>query len=478
MNLRNLEIQEARNRFPLFAKAVEKALVFSDFHLKYYRVLHHFAIGKIKKLIISVPPQHGKSWGASILLPAYMIGVNPDLKIAIASYSATLATKFNKRIQRIIDTPLYSELFPSTSIKASGAKGGYVRTAVNVEVIDRNGELTAVGREGSLTGNQVDVFILDDLYKDAMEANSPTVRENCWEWYTSVAKTRMHNDSCELIVFTRWHEDDLIGRLEKTEKVINLTSFDQIDPDFEGYYKLNFEAIKESDATEIDSRSAGMPLWPERHGLKLLENKRLLDRHAFDCLYQGRPSSKEGVLYGEGFQTYKEKPAIIKKANYTDTADLGADKLCSICYDVGNDRKIYITDILYTSEGMEVTESATASMLQRNDVRIAYIESNNGGRGFSRAVQKQVPSIKVEWFHQSGNKEARILSNSATVLQNILLPSDWRLRWPEFYSDLTSYKRIFRANKHDDAPDVLTGIVEKEILEANSRRIRSIGFTK
>lgn len=466
MNLRSNEIQEASKRFILFAKAVFPSLVLTPFHLKYYRVLHLFATGKIKRLIITVPPQHGKSQGSSILLPAFMLGINPDLKIAIASYSATLATKFNKRIQRIIDTPLYGEIFPKTAIKSKGSSTEHARTSDYVEVIERMGELTSVGREGSLTGNQVDVFILDDLYKDAMEANSPVVRENCWDWYTSVVKTRQHNDSQELIVFTRWHEEDLIGKMEETSNVIELESFSQVDPNFDGYYKVNFEAIKESDPTELDPRNIGEPLWPERHSLKTLNEKRNLDRHTFDCLYQGHPSSKEGVLYGNSFQIYDSLPENpIKYANYTDTADTGSDKLCSVCYVVGKDGLIYITDVLYTSEPMEVTEKSTADMISRNNVRIALIESNNGGRGFARAVQKYIPSVKVEWFHQSGNKEARILSNSATVLQNIRMPFDWRLRWPEFFSDLTSYKRVFRANKHDDAPDVLTGIVEKEIAE-------------
>jgi predicted phage terminase large subunit-like protein len=111
---------------------------------------------------------------------------------------------------------------------------------------------------------------------------------------------------------------------------------------------------------------------------------------------------------------------------------------------------------------MEVTEQATANLLTRNDCRSAAIESNNGGRGFARNVQRLAPRVKVEWFHQSGNKESRILSNSATVQHNILLPSDWSLRFPLFYAHLTAFKRLFRANSHDDCADAITGIAERE----------------
>lgn len=461
----------ARKHIYRFAQYAMPGFMPTLFHEQYYEALNLFAHGIIKRLIVTIPPQHGKSLGSSQLLPAYMLGLNPDLKIAIASYAFNLATRFNKRTQRVMTSDAYMRIFPLSRLKEnslSPSAPNYSQTSEGFEVVEKTGGMYSVGRGGGLTGNEVDIMIMDDLYKDAMEGNSPIIRDATWDWYTSVVKTRLHNNSQELIVFTRWHEDDLIGRIEATEQVVELGSFDQVDPNHKGWYKLNFEAIKESDKTEIDPRGYGNALWSEKHNKELLVGKRNLDRHTFDCMYQGRPSSKGGLLYGDSFQTYDQLPPIIKIANYTDTADMGADKLCSVCYRVGKDRKIYVTDVLYTSEPMEVTEPATASLLARNDTRIAYIESNNGGRGFSRAVSRLAPSIRVEWFHQSANKESRILSNSATVIQNVYMPSDWRLRWPEFCRDLTSFKRLFRANKHDDAPDALTGIVEKEIVQATN----------
>ncbi len=465
MNERSIEIGKARNYFALFAKAVFPQLVFSDFHMKYYRVLHRFAKGDIRKLIVTIPPQHGKSQGATRILPAFLFGMNPDVKVAIASYSDGFARKFNRDIQRIIDSPVYRELFPTTRIKGkgSGDSTGYVRNSGGFEIVGREGSLMAVGRSGALTGNAVDVMIMDDLYRDAMEGNSPIIRDSVWEWYLSVVKTRLHNDSRELIVFTRWHEDDLIGRIEEKDRVRELKDFGEVVPEFQGWWKLNFEAIKEGDPTPIDGRKAGAALWPERHSAELLEEKRRLDVHRFNCMYQGRPDAREGLLFGDRFQTYEALPPTVKKANYTDTADLGGDMLCSVCYETGTDGKIYITDVLYTDRPMEETEPAVARMLEKNDTRVAYIESNNGGRGFARNVGKLAPAVSIRWFHQNGNKESRILTNSATVLHNVRMPVGWMERWPVFYRDLVGYKRLFRANRHDDAADVLTGIVEKEV---------------
>ncbi len=464
--------------FSEFAVKVYPFLELQSFHQTYYHLLEEFACGRIHKLIITMPPQHGKSVGSTTLLPAYMLGINPDMRIAIASYSASLASRFNRRVQRILESKEYGEIFPETTIKQGGKPAEYIRTADEVEIIGHRGELLSVGREGSLTGNRVDCFILDDLYKDAMEANSPIIRENCWEWYTSVVKTRMHNASRELIVFTRWHEEDLIGVLTQREPTLMLTEWSQLDTiDPDTWVYLNFEAIKTSPSSEIDPRESGYALWEQQQNRILLEAKRRLDPLRFECMYQGHPSSREGLLYGDSFATYDELPRdLVRLGNYTDTADTGDDYLCSLCYAVDTDGIIYITDAVYSREPMEVTEGLVGDMLMRNGTRSALIESNNGGRGFARAVQKLAKQTRIEWFHQSGNKEARLHSHSATVLHNVRFPSDWHCRWPELYNHLTTYRRQFRANRWHDAADVVTGIVEHEITERSTTRINKIAF--
>ena len=464
--------------FRNFAERVYPFLEFTPFHATYYAILEAFAQGRIPKLIVSVPPQHGKSVGATTLLPAYMLGVDPDMRIAIASYSGTLASKFNRRVQRIIESREYAELFPETTIKRGTKPAAYIRTSDEVEIIDHKGELISVGREGSLTGNRVDCFILDDLYKDAMEAQSPVVRENCWEWYTSVVRTRMHNTSRELIVFTRWHEEDLIGTLMRTEPCRELRSLKDIDEvDKDTWLVLNFEALKASPPTEIDPRAEGEALWPEQQSRDLLLTKRRLDPVRFEAMYQGHPSTKEGLLYGDSFREYALLPRdVVARASYIDTADEGEDYLCAVAYVIDTDGVIYVTDVVYSRESMEHTERLVSAMFSSNNTLRAAVESNNGGRGFARALQRLAPKVRVEWFHQSGNKEARILSNSATVLHTIRMPRDWAQRWPEFYAHLTTFRRLFKSNRHDDAADVLTGIVEREVTPASNGKWQRARF--
>lgn len=463
-----LQQEWARRDVEAFARTIDPAIDVSAFHETYYGLLSRFARGEIRRLVVSVPPQHGKSHGASYLLPAYMLGKDPDLKMAIASYSFSLARRFGAGVQRLIEEPVYRKIFPETRLKGMGASKseevGASRTADRIDVVGRAGSLRLVGREGSLTGNRVDVMIVDDLYKDAMEAHSPLVRQNTWEWYCSVVRTRMHNDSRELIVSTRWHREDLIGRLLQTE------------PD--RWTVVNFPAIQNADPTELDPRNRGEALWPARHSTQLLEERRRLDSMLFEALYQGDPSAPEGLLYGDRFARYVaiEEP-VARRGAYVDPADVGSDALCALCYSVGAvSGKLYVTDALLTEAPMEQTEGLVVEMLRRNDTQSVWVESNNGGRGFARALARSV-RCRVDPFAQKGNKEARLLSGSADVLRSVVVPIDWEARWPEFYRALVDFRRSVRANAHDDAPDALTGAVEREVA-ANERgaKITAVAF--
>jgi len=448
------------------------------FHKVYYMILDMFAKGKIKNLIITMPPQHGKSTGSTMYLPAFLFGINPDLKIAISSYSTPITQRFNRQIQRIIDTDEYRNVFPNCNLGAASTVtvvGNPLRNASEFEIVDSKGKirgkLMSVGRGGALTSQSVDIWIGDDLYKDYSEGNSPVVRDAVWDWYVTVPLSRQPKQ--KLKVFTRWHEDDSIGRIEKYEKVVTVNSLKDITDAInehgdDVWIKLNFEAIQEQNKTEFDNRDKGLSLWEVERPLKNLEKIRKLSAEKFNCLYQGNPMSSEGLLYKE-FQTYSVLPTSYDNKNYTDTADTGIDYLCSICYIV-NDGNYYVTDVVYTDEPMEVTEISVPKMLLDTGTKKADIESNNGGRGFARTIQKDVRGYcTVDWFHQSGNKESRILTNSNLVTQHIFFPEGWATRWPTLHEHLKYFKRLFRANKQDGGPDVLTGIIEKNQIVKRRR---------
>lgn len=433
-------------------------------------------------------PTHN-SEGSSRRLPAFMLGLNPDLRICIGSYATTIARDFNRDVQRIIDTPQYHELFPGTSLNRSNVvtvSSTYLRNSEVIEVVGHTGGLRVVGRGGSLTSKTVDVSILDDVYKDYAEGNSPIVRNAAWRWYTTVVRTRLHNNSQELIVFTRWHEDDLIGRLEKSgEQIIDVKSWEDVENIPDGaWVRINFEGIKTGEPTEIDRRKPGEALWEARHSKTKLEGQRDLDPVQFQCLYQGNPGNAEGRLYQHPFRTWVDKSewgTYIRSGNYTDVADEGDDFLASVCYDVYRSSNevfnektrrfepllyILVTDMEMTQDNIDVTGVTIPAMINRNGTQKAWIESNNGGAGFEKIISKKVRAITYP-FYQGGNKESRIITNSATVNAQVIMPIGWETRYKSIYDHLTTFLRDFPANANDDIEDVLTGIVEKEIADGN-----------
>ena len=483
-----LFLQEgARRNLLWFAQYMDPNFQPTPFHVAYYRILDKFVHKKIKKLIIQAPPQHGKSQGSSRFVPADILGQFPDTKICICSYAATIAKDFNRDVQRIIDSEKYHNVFPETVLNNSNVvtvADNYLRNSDVFEIVGHRGSLRVVGRGGSLTSKTVDVMIYDDLYKDSQEANSPIIRQAAWEWFTKVAQTRLHNDSQELIVFTRWHPEDIIGRIIESKQVIVAEKWDDLENIPDGAWVLvNFEAIKTGEPTEIDQRQNGEPLWGERHSLQRLLDHKEMDPLGFQWMYQGNPGDATAFLY-QPFKTWIEKKdwgQYIRSGCYVDVADEGDDFLFAATYDIyKSDNQIWnehkkryepllyalITDCVFTDESTEVTTVTVPQMINANGTQKAWIESNNGGSQYEKTVKKKVRALTVA-FYQGANKESRIITNAPFVNQHIIMPFGWQTRFPALYKHVTGFLRRFDANEHDDDADGLTGIYEKEIADGN-----------
>lgn len=479
----------ARKRFANFVRYMKPEYDATPFHCVLMELFNRFAKGEIRKMIVQVSPQHGKSELSSRNLPAFILGLNPDAKVCIGSYSATIARDFNRDVQRIIDTVRYRELFPDTYLNGANVvtvANNFLRNSDVIEMVGHKGSLRVVGRGGALTSKTVDISILDDVYKDYAEGNSPIVRAAAWKWYTTVVRTRLHNDSQELIVFTRWNDDDLIGRIEKTgETIIDIRQWSDLDSIPNGaWVRINFEGLKTGEPTEIDPRQPGQALWEARHSKEKLEAQRALDPVQFQCLYQGNPGSAEGRLYQTAFKTWVEKSdwgQYVRSGCYIDVADEGDDYLFAATYDIyKSDNTIFneqtkrfepllfclITDMEFTDENTDVTTVTVPAMINRNGSQKVWVESNNGGSQFEKTIRRKIKAATVP-FYQGGNKESRIVTASGLVVNHIVMPFGWETRNQKVYEHVTTFLRNFDANTHDDAEDGLTGIYEKEIADGN-----------
>lgn len=257
--------------------------------------LKDFADGKTRRLMVFMPPQHGKSELVSRNLPAWILGRNPKTKIVLGSYSSTLASSFNRDCQRIIDSEAYREIFPKTFLSESNIvtiAGNWLRNSEIFETVGHGGFLKTVGVGGSLTGTPADIAIIDDPVKDSIEAQSPVTQQRIWEWYNDVLFTRTHNKSGILITQTRWDVNDLSGKLLKAME----------DGTGERWEVLCLPAINETGPTDIDPREVGEALWPERHSAEKMHQIKKQSIRTFESLFQQNPSPvKAGGEFYKGF---------------------------------------------------------------------------------------------------------------------------------------------------------------------------------
>lgn len=396
-------------------------------------------------MIVNEPPRHGKSRTAGLLVE-WVLGNDRTQKIMTGSYNETLSTMFSKNVRNDIQEMkadqskvVFSDIFPGVRIKqGDGAmnlwslEGGY-------------NNYLATSPTGTATGFGASLLIIDDLIKNAEEANNELTKEKHWSWFTDTMLSRLEEGGKIIIIMTRWASDDLAGKALQHFK--------------DAGAKIRHISMK---ALQDD----GTMLCDEVLSRKSYEAKiKAMGADIASANYQQEPIDLKGKLY-TSFMTYSgELPQFKEIRNYTDTADTGDDYLCSINYGVTFANEAYILDVLYTKAPMEDTEPATARMLYNGQVNVARIESNNGGRGFARNVKRILEQefgsnfTTIKWFTQSSNKDARIYSNSSWVMQHIYYPEDWKNRWPEYYNAMNKYQREGK-NKHDDGPDATTGIAE------------------
>lgn len=287
---------EAPTRFSCFLGYINPKYHAEWFHILIADHCQMLLEGKIKNLMVFMPPQHGKSEIISRNFPAWALGKNPELKIIGSSYASDLADGFSLNIQRTIEGEKYQSIFPETKINGIAGQyfRGFKRNEDYFDIIGHSGFYKAVGVGKGLTGTPVDIAIIDDPVKDAVEAMSPVYRERIWNWYNTVLTTRLHNNSRQIFIMTRWHEDDLAGRILKAEP--------------KDWTVLVIPAICETENDNGHSkRHIGEALWESKHSLeKLLKQKERSPRQ-FAALYQQRPTIEGGnIVKRDWFKTISQ----------------------------------------------------------------------------------------------------------------------------------------------------------------------------
>lgn len=275
--------------------------------------------GEIRFLLMEAPPRHSKSLHVSQLFPSKVVGNNPDKSVIVASYSGDLATDHGRITRNLIQTEKYQNIFKTRLAPDSTAKGKW-NTQKWVEATDfkeghwkdAKGAYNAAGVGGSITGKGADIAIVDDSLKDRKEAESFVIREGLWSWFKSVLRTRLTPTGALVVMGTRWHMDDLAGRIMDSEPWVDYFDYLKNGLGDAKWVRLRLIAVAEED--QLPYRKADEPLWPERYPLDELQDiKRSLGPYEWEALYQQRPISSE---------TQEFKPAWYKYRTHTEIEGL------------------------------------------------------------------------------------------------------------------------------------------------------------
>lgn len=411
----------------------------------------------IKWLIVNMPPRHGKTQTIECFC-RWILGQDLAEQVLTVSYNSDLSGEIAKNVRNGISSVkadpyafVYSDIFPKTKLQPGDAAMGKWRVmgapVPSFLATSPGSTLTGFGGNG----------LIDDLVKNAEEAANERVLDGHLNFYDNTFKSRITGrgrtgkQRFRLVVATRWATGDLTGKLLRREPkkwdLVCYPAYDEKTGKMLCDDILSLEDYRDLEAT--------------------------LDPVIFMSNYQQVPFDRSGSLYTV-FKTYNldALPKEGVRKNYTDVADEGSDFVCSIDYlQVGT--LYYVLDVLYSREAAPKTTPLQAMMMAKDKITWTDIESNNGGTGYGREVERVIRDkpfmgtavwahTHFNLFHQAGNKWSRITSNAVAVMNCIVMPADWRTRWPLFHADVMAVKHGTQP-KNDDGPDALTGIIEKNL---------------
>lgn len=458
------------------------------FHKLVCKYLDKLERGDIKKLMIFIPPQHGKSELSSRRFPAYVLGRNPKTKIAVCSFSKGLSSGFGRDCQNIIDSKPYKELFPETYLNGNGVTDakGEARNNSFFETVGHRGFLKAVGIKSGLTGTPVDIGIIDDPFSGREQANSKLIRDRVWMWYQDVFLERLHNDSRQLMLFTRWHEDDIAGRILDPENehynaeeaaewtVIALPALKEEEPPIP-------QAIHVSDPRQIDEA-----LWESKHSAKKYKKKRLITPSSFNSLHQQRPTAPDGnKIKKEWLQVIKENELPFSLHN------IAADFFIDGAYTekTKNDETGLLSAYFHKATGNMYIFNASGVRKELYELLKyfrPYVRSNQYGEQSSVYIELKASGYplksmlsKVEYggfntrkidpkiealgkFNRVENSEPFLASGKV-----FLVEGSWN---KAFISQCTAFPN----GKHDDMVDVLTYAIHRYFIKYSSAGVEYV----
>lgn len=439
-------------------KAYNHLLSFIVYTKRDYRIgLHHSLLcqklesierGDLKRLMVFMPPRHGKSELTSKRFPAWFLGRNPDKQIITASYSAKLADKFGRDVRNLVASKPFQNVFPDVTL-ATDSK------AKDLWETNQGGIFLTAGVGGSMTGYGGHLAVIDDPIKDRQEAESEVVRENIWDWYKSVLRTRIMPGGAIILVLTRWHVDDLAGRL--ITEMQNGTG--------EPWDIINLPArAREHDAL---NRQPGEALWPEAFDeQELRQIEKAVGERDWSALYQGEPTLSTGSIFKVGMiniiDAAPTMSQVIRRWDFAASRDIGKydpDWTVGVKMQRNVDNSYTILDVVRFRGRPDEVEKMVLAIASQDGREVKIVIPQDPGQAGVAQVQyylKMLAGYKVEAVRETGDKATRADPFASQV--NIGNVSLLRAAWNRTYIEELA---AFPSGSHDDQVDASSGAFEQ-----------------
>lgn len=410
--------------------------------------------GEINRLMVFLPPRHGKSMLLSQYLPAWYLGTFPDNRIILTSYEADFAAQWGRRARDLLEE--HGNIFPGNIRVRSDSSA-----ANRWDIADHSGGMVTAGVRGPITGKGANCIIIDDPVKNAEEAASQTYRDRAWEWYKSTLYTRLEPGGAIILIQTRWHENDLAGR------ILN----EMYQEDGEQWEIISIPAIAEQN--DVLGRQVDDPLWPERFPIDELNKiKTTLGSYWFAALYQQRPAPAEGGLFKRHwFEIVDDYPRDCSQVRRWDLASSQNKGDYTAGLKLGEKNGIfYVIDLKHIQEnpaGVEYLIKQTAELdTERTAVRMEQEPGSSGVNTIDHYARFVLKGYNFHGVRSTGSKieRARSVSAAAEAGNVKIVKAPWN-------STFLDEVGIFPNGAHDDIVDTLTGAFSDLTL---GRIIRSV----
>lgn len=446
-----------------------------EYHRALARALEQAESGERRRLIIVMPPRHGKSQLTTRQFPGWLVGRDPYRSVMVATYNQPFADDFGRDVRAVMQSPAFAQIFPGCNLRKGSAASDRLQT-------EQGGLLAFVGRGGSITGRGADFFIIDDPLKNRQEADSALIRDELWKWYNDDVMTRMMTDEgVVLVITTRWHEDDLVGRLTDP------TNPHYVEEEAKQWDIIHIAGIAKMYGAPDDDplqREKGEVLWPERFSREYLEQFRRRNPMGFAALYQGTPTAADGDMFKRemvvpyGPKELPERLMMYSASDHAVTTKQSNDASCLLSAGVDENDDIWLMpEIFWDRKPTDIVVEQMLRLGKLYQPLVWWAESGHISKSIGPFLRKRMLETRTYLNVQESPSHADKAQKAQAAVGRMAMRKIRFPNWVWWYTPAINELMKFPYGRLNDFVDALAMIcmgLDRMVSASRSKPVREV----